>query len=608
METQAPPKPIYVGFCILHGRDYSSTLASQSYERIITHQFDYDGRPVYFLKFVMMGDEYARGRNGVLEQVVQAEQNEGIHIDYLFWLDDDIVAPPTCIQTLMEKNVPIASGLYFMRKEPHLPVAYYTSGDPDLKNKFWNIDSYLDNTTVEVDAVGQGCVLIKREVYNAMKRPYYAWWPVDRTPEQIITLLEGSMQQPAVLSIDDNTLGEDLYFFTRCRQLGYKIMLDTSVKCGHVGQYVFDETIYKFAQASYHKIPPAGKKSILFIAAQSPKPFDYNTLSLEGLGGSESAVAYLANAIANKHSHIVYVVSGAAPNVINRVHYRPYEHLSVLAAQPWDVVIVSRWVDVLEQIAWNKNIKSLIFWAHDMMHPSRVYEASRFSEGFVMLSPFHQASTIDPEIIARLESEGKNHSVPHIIPNGVDTSLFEGEEERDPNKLIWTSNPNRGLALAVKHFREIRKVFPKMELHVYGRASVYGWGNNEEDAFLPDADEPNVFLHDPLPKDKLARELMTAHAFFYPTYWPETFCISALEAQAAGTPVITNPYGALVDTVKGGVFAWDFVAAVKELQDPEKWELASLRGKDFANLLDWNNVSDMWMDFIETLENTDGKA
>ena len=87
---------------------------------------------------------------------------------------------------------------------------------------------------------------------------------------------------------------------------------------------------------------------------------------------------------------------------------------------------------------------------------------------------------------------------------------------------------------------------------------------------------------------------MKAWAFFSPTHWPETFGIAYLEAQAAGTPVISVPYGALQNTVAGGILKWDVEEAVEELMDEEYWELLSLRGKEFALGLDWQKVGRLW--------------
>jgi glycosyltransferase involved in cell wall biosynthesis len=99
----------------------------------------------------------------------------------------------------------------------------------------------------------------------------------------------------------------------------------------------------------------------------------------------------------------------------------------------------------------------------------------------------------------------------------------------------------------------------------------------------------NVFIHDPLPRHLLFNELKSAWAMFYPTYWPETFCMSALEAQACGTPVIAPPYGALTETVKGGVLTYDFLNAVSQLRNKRRWQKVSLAGVGWARENTWEH-------------------
>lgn len=190
-----------------------------------------------------------------------------------------------------------------------------------------------------------------------------------------------------------------------------------------------------------------------------------------------------------------------------------------------------------------------------------------------------------------------------IIGNGVDTSLFAGPEiPRDENKLVWTSNPERGLPIAARIFQEIRKRWPDLELHIYGRSAVYGWGPGDagdEWPYLPREEHmENVFLHEPLNKSGLAKVLREAWAWYYPSWWPETYCIAALEAQAAGTPVISVPEGGLVETVKGGVLTYDFLNAVSQLRNKARYQKLSEAGKQFALALDWDVRADQWLKVI----------
>lgn len=79
---------------------------------------------------------------------------------------------------------------------------------------------------IEVDVVGAGCLLIAREVLEKMppQSPHYGshWfdWRVD---------------QKSLATPDRLPLSEDFTFCMACKQLGYKIMVDTAIMCRHVG-------------------------------------------------------------------------------------------------------------------------------------------------------------------------------------------------------------------------------------------------------------------------------------------------------------------------------------------------------------------------------------
>ena len=141
-----------------------------------------------------------------------------------------------------------------------------------------------------------------------------------------------------------------------------------------------------------------------------------------------------------------------------------------------------------------------------------------------------------------------------------------------------------------------------MELHIYGRSSVYGWGPGDAGDEAPYLPRPqhmeNVFLHDPLNKVGLAKVLRESWAWFYPSWWPETYCIAALEAQAAGTPVLSVPNAGLKETVKGGILQYDFLNAVSQLRNKSKWEKVSKAGKEFAFAQDWDVIAGQWLEYI----------
>jgi len=266
-------------------------------------------------------------------------------------------------------------------------------------------------------------------------------------------------------------------------------------------------------------------------------------------------------------------------SVIDGVDYVHTNRMAEQVTKEWDAVIISRWHDLLQH-GWNT--KCLLIWLHDM--PQKDMPALK-AHKVVVLSQFHASAYGFPA-----ESF-------EVIGDGVDLSLFEGTDlTRNENVLVWTSNPDRGVALAAKIFQDqLRPRWPDLEFHIFGRSSVYGWPSDMEGPYLPrDEHMENVFLHDPLTKAGLAKMLKEAWAWFYPTYWPETYCIAALEAQAAGTPIVCSRYGALMETVLGGIPTYDFVNAISQLRNKNRWKKLSEVGVEYAANADWDERAKQW--------------
>lgn len=146
---------------------------------------------------------------------------------HLFFLDSDVIPPRDAVLRLLAHNQPIISGMYCRRSPPaSVPVM--------LKNNQW-ITQFPQGKVIEVDLVGAGCLLIQRDVLANLppQRPGKHWfdWRVD-LPD-----LQGQGLRP---------LSEDFTFCEHARKHGYKILVDTSIKCRHVG----------FAQADYGVFEP----------------------------------------------------------------------------------------------------------------------------------------------------------------------------------------------------------------------------------------------------------------------------------------------------------------------------------------------------------------
>ena len=89
--------------------------------------------------------------------------------------------------------------------------------------KFNALAHIPDNSIVPVDAVGLAFTLVKRHVFESMLN--------EHGPEYTVWFDWGKHSE-----------GEDIRFSRRCRQAGFSMAVDSGVKIGHAGRYVFGWT------------------------------------------------------------------------------------------------------------------------------------------------------------------------------------------------------------------------------------------------------------------------------------------------------------------------------------------------------------------------------
>jgi glycosyltransferase involved in cell wall biosynthesis len=196
--------------------------------------------------------------------------------------------------------------------------------------------------------------------------------------------------------------------------------------------------------------------------------------------------------------------------------------------------------------------------------------------------------------------------------------------ERDPFKVIYSSNPDRGLAILMEMWEDISREVPGIKLEIYyGYEGLKSWGKTKEwqesverqynDMMERIAGFANITFKGGLPKKQLALEMLSASLCLYPNNFWETFCLTALETQAAGVPMITTDKGALATTLNqtcniliradnfGEAYKARFIReTVRLLQDPGRLSLYStlcrehvLKGKT-----DWSDTAALWDDLM----------
>jgi len=170
----------------------------------------------------LTGMPYDHGRNAACMRALEGGNS------HIFFLDSDVIAPPDTILRLLKHDKPVISGMYCRRSPPHaVPVM--------IKDGKW-VTEFKHGSVIEVDFVGAGCLLIRRDVLENLPpvRPGKHWfsWQVDA---------HGVVPQ-------GETLSEDFAFNLQCRKHGIPTLVDTSCHCLHIG----------FGEASYGQFLPVG--------------------------------------------------------------------------------------------------------------------------------------------------------------------------------------------------------------------------------------------------------------------------------------------------------------------------------------------------------------
>ncbi len=133
---------------------------------------------------------------------------------HLLWLDDDMVfSPDLAVYLARNGDKDMVSALYYGRNQ-HVPVVYRKEeGEKDeMKHQQW---VSVGPKMFQVDAVGYGCLLARREVYEKLPHPWFKF--------------DGG--------------GEDIYFCVQAKKIGIEIWCDASYHCGHIGdQHVITHT------------------------------------------------------------------------------------------------------------------------------------------------------------------------------------------------------------------------------------------------------------------------------------------------------------------------------------------------------------------------------
>lgn len=202
-----------------------------------------------------------------------------------------------------------------------------------------------------------------------------------------------------------------------------------------------------------------------------------------------------------------------------------------------------------------------------------------------------------------------------VTADGLNTSDYAEQPPKVAGRFLHAANPKRGLELLLNMWPSIREAHQDAELFIASSHLLRGITVEEDlrraGALYQRAEamaSDGVHYLGRLAKPDLIKLQLTAEFYLYPTTYPETCCIAAMEAAAAGAVIISSPAGALPDRVIDGVtgcliegdpadpaVARTFVDRITALRStPVMLAHMARAAREFAATSDYTNVLPIW--------------
>lgn len=356
---------------------------------------------------------------------------------------------------------------------------------------------------------------------------------------------------------------------------------------------------------------------ITFFCGRSPEP--WSPLSVcTGIGGCQEALIAMAAALQHLgHTVRVYNSCGAAAGEYDGVVYKDCRDFG--RRPPADLVVVWRRPQLANSVP--PDVPSYL-WLADMIEPKAVAADAHRYRKIIVLSRFHR------QHYSALPEEKFFYS-----RNGIHPEHFDQAIERDPYKVVYGSSYDRGLFHLLEAWPRVKTAVPEARLTVFygfqsARARSFelirrNWRSYRKlnpvafwlyrRSMETSMRRTNAEHLGRIGHLDVARQFLSAGIWAYPTVSPETSCITAMKAQAAGALPVVIPSGALDETVEFGIKTstsandypcrrlphrvyeeWEALL-ISSLRDPAKIEplrarMAAAARQDFA----WETVAREW--------------
>jgi len=300
----------------------------------------------------------------------------------------------------------------------------------------------------------------------------------------------------------------------------------------------------------------------IFYSPFSFEEWDYRSRDIGGIGGSETSHMEMCWRLAQRANEVISY--SYIPDDCDRswrgVQWRHIDDVNFSEDGIW---IIYRAPEAADKFIPTPG-QELWLMCQDVDYPATITEEriSKFSK-VITLCDDHTSYMLGryPYMRGKIfqSSNGIRVDLMRELINGGDLP------ERDPNRIMYASSPDRGLLYCLETFRYAREFYPELEFHLY-----YGWDNMDrlierndrysgkikstKESILKAMNQPNVYWHGRTGQRELYKEWLKSSIFLYQTLFKETSCISIMESQALGVVPISNPVWGILQNGLTGIY------------------------------------------------------
>lgn len=285
--------------------------------------------------------------------------------------------------------------------------------------------------------------------------------------------------------------------------------------------------------------------------------WDYNieTPYREPLGGTHSAICYFLEEMA-KQGHECFLFNKKNTEEISRgVKCLPITYIGLIPQIQPDFIIISCDPILLSDVkhALNLNVPYILWTGHDFDQPiNKPFYKERYVrmvDLFLFVSDWQTSRYIANFNVPKEKTLVMRYGISPSFEKYVNTNINELIKQKKKKSIVYSSVPWRGLNLYTDIYPLLKSQEPEASLEIYSGMNIYRQEKDEYENLYNDLGKMDgIKISKGIGQEELGNKISKIEFMGYPNTFPETGCISVLQAMACGCIIISSNLGVMSET------------------------------------------------------------